>query len=64
MLIIKLIDEMESLLTKIRTDAEKFEIHGNALAGTRVRKGMQVIKAKAQEIRVSILTIKDKRKEN
>ena len=58
-----MLDDLEETINRIRTDVDKFEINSNNLAGTRIRKAMQSIKVKAQEIRVTITEIKNKRKE-
>ena len=48
------IDELRSLIDSLRSEYEKFELKGNAVAGTRVRKLLQDIKSGAQEIREAI----------
>ena len=58
-----MLDDLEETINRIRTDVDKFEINSNNLAGTRIRKAMQSIKVKAQEVRVAITEIKNKRKE-
>ncbi len=45
---------MRDLFQSLEADFEKFFIKGNKAAGTRVRKGMQDIKALAQDIRKDI----------
>lgn len=62
MKITKLIEEMTTSLMEIKDDAHKFEIQGNNLAGSRVRKVMQTIKVQAQEVRVLVQSIKNERK--
>lgn len=62
-MIINLIDEMQIILTNVQADVEKFEINNNNLAGTRVRKAMQELKVKAQEIRIAVSNLKTERKE-
>jgi hypothetical protein len=54
--LIKHIQEMES-------DFEKFYVKEQAAAGTRVRKGLNELKKLAQEIRLEIQEVKNKRKE-
>ena len=49
----KLFDEMQDLLNDSQNDVTKF-CEGNNLAGTRVRKTMQAIKALAQEVRTEV----------
>ncbi|MFM7497655.1 MAG: histone H1 [Bacteroidota bacterium] len=39
---------------EMEKDFEKFYDKGNAAAGTRVRKGLQSLKAKAQELRLDV----------
>ena len=48
------IDELRSLIDSLRSEYEKFEPKGNAVAGTRARKLLQDIKSGAQEIREAI----------
>jgi hypothetical protein len=45
---------MRDLVSSLESDFEKFYVKGNKAAGTRVRKGMQDIKALAQDIRKDI----------
>jgi len=49
-----LLEQMQTTLDSIQDDAQKFNEKGNKAAGTRVRKGMQAIKALAQDVRVSV----------
>lgn len=49
----ELVMDISSILSNALTDATKFD-KGNSSAGTRVRKAMQEIKAKAQEVRVAV----------
>ncbi|MEM1056739.1 MAG: histone H1 [Bacteroidota bacterium] len=44
-------DDLKSLIEDAEDDFRKFYDKGNKAAGTRVRKAMQDLKAKAQEIR-------------
>ena len=53
-----MIDDLETSLVAARIEAEKFQINGNKAAGTRVRKIMQIVKEKAQNIRNGVLEIK------
>jgi len=48
------IDELKSLLDQLRVEYEKFEIKGNAVAGTHARKLLQDVKSGAQELREAI----------
>lgn len=52
-MLVEKINEMIDVLNVAKTDAEKFD-KGNNAAGTRVRKAMQEIKTKAQEVRVAV----------
>ena len=54
--------ELKELIESIEEDAGKFYEGGNSAAGTRVRKGMQEVKIKAQEIRVGVQEIKNQKK--
>ena len=47
-------EELKTLVTSIEDDVRK-AAGGNKAAGTRVRKQMQDIKNKAQEVRVKVL---------
>jgi hypothetical protein len=42
------------LMKSLEPDFEKFFVKGNKAAGTRIRKGMQDLKALAQDVRVSV----------
>ena len=44
-------NDMKSMLEDAEDDFKKFYDKGNKAAGTRIRKAMQDIKAKAQDIR-------------
>jgi hypothetical protein len=50
----ELLEQMQTTLDSIQEDASKFNEKGNKAAGTRVRKGMQAIKALAQDVRVHV----------
>lgn len=50
----ELLEQMQTTLDSIQEDASKFNEKGNKAAGTRVRKGMQAIKALAQNVRVHV----------
>ena len=50
----ELLEQMQTTLDSIQEDASKFNEKGNKAAGTRVRKGMQAIKALAQDVRVAV----------
>lgn len=47
-------NKLKELVASLQVDVDKFHEKGNASAGTRVRKGMQSIKALAQEIRTEV----------
>jgi Histone H1-like protein Hc1 len=47
-------DEVKEMINSLESDFEKFYEKGNNAAGTRVRKGMQALKTKAQDIRVEV----------
>lgn len=47
-------EELRDFVTDLEHDFEQFYDKGNKAAGTRVRKGMQELKQKAQDIRVEI----------
>jgi len=50
--------ELVALVQSFEKDFEKFYVKGNKSAGTRVRKHMNQLKRKAQEIRNDIQSIK------
>jgi hypothetical protein len=50
-------DKLKALVVAVEEDVIKVD-SGNKAAGTRVRKGMQEIKAAAQEVRVKVLEAK------
>lgn len=54
---------MKELLATIEADADKFYNKGSKVAGTRLRGGMQQIKALAQEIRNQVTELKNSEKE-
>ena len=51
-------NELVELVQSFEKDFEKFFVKGNKSAGTRVRKHMNELKRKAQEIRNEIQSIK------
>lgn len=55
--------EITEIKQMLEEDLEKF-LKGNQTAGTRVRKGLQEIKSKSQEIRVWVQDIKNKKKQD
>ncbi|KAA5536360.1 histone H1 [Taibaiella lutea] len=56
-------NQLKELLATIEADADKFYNKGSKAAGTRVRGGMQEIKALAQEIRNEVTALKNKETE-
>ena len=50
--------ELKDLLETFQKDFDKFYVKGNKSAGTRVRKHMNELKRKAQEIRKEIQEMK------
>jgi len=54
----KLYDDLKEILDGAAEDVDKFYDKGNKAAGTRVRKAMQELKKKAQDVRVDIQEIK------
>lgn len=56
-----LYDELRQLVASVEEDYRKAE-GGNKAAGTRVRKVMQEVKAKAQEIRAAMLETRGEQK--
>ena len=63
MKVIKMLEEMVEIARTAGVEAEKFEINGNMSAGARVRKAMQELKKKAQEVRLAVNEIKKAKKE-
>ncbi|RQP18414.1 histone H1 [Parapedobacter defluvii] len=53
-------NELKSLIASIEDDAVKFYEKGNNAAGTRVRTGLQKVKALAQDIRNAVTAAKNK----
>ncbi|MGJ1203321.1 histone H1 [Sphingobacterium lactis] len=53
--------ELKSLVDGLENDADKFFAKGNSAAGTRVRKGLQEIKTLAQDLRLGIQELKNKK---
>lgn len=52
-------EELESLLTSLKEDFDKFYNEGNKAAGTRVRKGLMELRNKSQDVRKEIQAIKN-----
>lgn len=55
------IEAMKAILEDANVNAVKFE-NGNKAAGTRLRKCMQDLKAKAQEVRLDVIDVKNELK--
>lgn len=53
-------NELKALIASIEQDAVKFFEKGNNAAGTRVRTGLQRVKALAQDIRNAVTEAKNK----
>jgi len=51
-------EELKRKVAEVEEDLIRVEQKGNKAAGTRVRKGMQEIKALAQAIRVKVLELR------
>jgi hypothetical protein len=56
--------ELQALIASFEHDFEKFYTKGNMAAGTRVRKAMNELKKKAQEIRLEVQGMKNSAKES
>jgi len=50
--------ELQSLITSFEADFEKFYVKNNKSAGVRIRKAMNDLKKKAQEIRLEVQAMK------
>jgi hypothetical protein len=55
--------ELQDMLAEYEKDFEKFYDKGNKSAGTRIRKAMNEIKRKAQDIRKEVQEMKTKETE-
>lgn len=55
-------NQLKELLASIEEDADKFYNKGVSAAGTRVRKGLQDIKALASDMRKEVTELKNKAK--
>ena len=56
-------NELQNLIASFEGDFDKFYVKGNKSAGTRVRKAMNELKKKAQEIRLEVQSMKTSAKE-
>jgi len=55
-------NQIKEVIASIEQDAEQFYSKGNKAAGTRVRNGMQKLKALAGEVRAQVTELKNKNK--
>jgi hypothetical protein len=55
------LSDMITLLESVQTDYDKFYDNGNASAGSRIRKAMQLVKTSAQDVRVHVQATKNNR---
>lgn len=51
-------NELKAMVEGFEADFEKFYVKGNKSAGVRVRKAMNELKKKAQEIRLEVQSMK------
>ena len=54
-------EQIRDLILNLEGDFDKFYNKQNQAAGTRVRQGMQILKELAQEIRMEVQDIKNKK---
>lgn len=54
----KMLEDMASIIVAAMKDANKLDEKGNKAAGTRVRKAMQEVKSRAQDIRKAVMEAK------
>ena len=52
-------EELKAMLESFQEDFEKFYVKGNKSAGVRVRKAMNELKKKAQEVRLEVQNMKN-----
>lgn len=57
-------NELKTLIEALVIDADKFYNAGTAAAGGRLRKGMQDVKAFAQQVRVDVSATKNAKKKD
>ncbi len=57
-------NELKALIETLVIDADKFYNGGTAAAGGRLRKGMQDVKALAQQVRVNVTETKNAKKKD
>jgi hypothetical protein len=53
--------ELQEILKTVEADFDKFYSNDNQAAGTRIRKAMQDLKKKAQEVRTEVQDMKNKK---
>jgi hypothetical protein len=58
---LKKFDEIKQIIEDIEVDVDKFE-NGTMAAVARIRKAMQTIKVLAQDIRMEVQAVKNKKK--
>ena len=58
----KRFNELVALVQTFEQDFEKFYVKGNKAAGVRVRKAMNELKKKAQDVRVEVQNMKTSEK--
>ena len=54
-----LLEQIRELVASTEEDHDRFYSKGNAAAGTRVRKNMQLLKSLAQELRLDVQKAKN-----
>lgn len=52
-------DEIKQMVEELKDDFDKFYNKSNKTAGLRVRKGMQALKVKAQDVRTEVQEMKN-----
>ncbi len=57
----KKFEEIKGLILGLEDDFDKFYSKENQAAGTRIRKGMQDLKGIAQDVRIEVQNIKNKK---
>ena len=55
------LEELQEILKTVEADFDKFYSNNNQAAGTRIRKAMQDLKKKAQEVRSEVQDMKNKK---
>ena len=55
------LSELQDILKTVEADFDKFYSNDNQAAGTRIRKAMQDLKKKAQEVRTEVQDMKNKK---